>query len=258
VATESEPLRRFYDELADFYHLIFEDWSQSIARQSEALSRILSERWGITSGDIIDAAVGVGTQSLGLAARGFNVIGADISFRAVHRARREAATRQLRLPVLAADFRSLPFRSGSADAIIACDNALPHLLSMREIRGALAEFMRCLRPRGAVMISMRDYATPPPAGTAEYRPYGEREWNGRKYFAEQEWHWNGPTYDLVLRVFCLDADSKTADLNVQTTYFAVAIADILTLMSEVGFRDVHRVDDVYYQPVLVGTAPAER
>jgi SAM-dependent methyltransferase len=203
---------------------------------------------------LLDAAVGIGTQSLGLAARGYGVIGADISARAVARARREAARRRLALPLVVADFRNLPFTSAAVDAVIACDNAIPHLLSLSEIRLALEEFKRCLRPGGACLVSMRDYTAPPPAGTVEHRPYGERDWNGRRYIAEQEWRWQGATYQLVMRIQPAD-DSAGDRIEVVTTYFAVPVQAVLELMRDVGFIDVDRIDGVYYQPVLVGTKP---
>jgi len=135
--------------------------------------------------------------------------------------------------------------------VIACDNALPHLLSIGEIRNALEEMQRCAQPGGAVLLSMRDYALLPPSGTIEHRPYGEREWNGRRYLAEQEWRWNGPTYQLVMRIHSLDnADER---IEVETTYLAVSVSTVLGLMSEVGLQSVQRIDNVYYQPLLVGT-----
>jgi SAM-dependent methyltransferase len=245
----------FYDALADFYHLIFEDWDRSIARQGEALAAIVTARWPLPDRRVLDAAVGVGTQALGLALHGFHVVGADLSTRAVARAKREAGRRHVTMPVVAADFRFLPFAAGSTDIAIACDNALPHLLSRREIATALAELRRCVRAGGGVVISMRDYATPPPAGTVELRPYGEREWNGRRVVAEQEWHWDGPTYRLVLRVRPADGDTGNL-VEVSTTYFAVPIRDILGLMADAGLRDVQRLDGPFYQPLLVGTVPA--
>ena len=36
----------FYDRLASHYHLIFEDWDQSIERQATQLTSIIEERWG--------------------------------------------------------------------------------------------------------------------------------------------------------------------------------------------------------------------
>lgn len=101
---------------------------------------------------------------------------------------------------------------------------------------------------------MRDYMSRP-AGTREQRPYGEREWNGRRYFAEQEWEWHGATYTLTLRVRPLD--ETTGDrLELSTTYFAVAIEDVLQVMRDAGVRNVQRIDDAFYQPLLLGTVPA--
>ena len=250
-------VREFYDGLAESYHLIFENWDQSMARQATALDGILQQRWGLGGCTLLDAAAGIGTQSLGLAARDYRVMGADLSIRALARARREAARRRLALPLVAADFRNLPFASAALDAVIACDNALPHLLSLSEIRLALEEFRRCVRPGGACLLSMRDYASPPPAGTVEHRPYGERDWNGRRYIAEQEWRWHGATYQLVMRIQPT-GDPDGERIEVETTYFAVPVIAVLELMREVGFVDVDRIDGVYYQPLLVGTSPDVR
>jgi SAM-dependent methyltransferase len=246
----------FYDALADSYHLIFEDWERSIARQGDALAAVLTERWPFPDRRVLDAAVGIGTQALGLALRGFQMIGADLSTRAVARAKREAVRRHVTMTLVAADFRFLPFTSGCADIVIACDNALPHLLSLRAMATAISELRRCVRPGGGVVISMRDYATPPPPGTVELRPYGEREWNGRRVVAEQEWHWEGPTYRLVLRVRPVDGDTRNV-VEAATTYFAAPIGDILGLLTDAGLRDVRRLDGPFYQPLLVGTVPVD-
>jgi 2-polyprenyl-3-methyl-5-hydroxy-6-metoxy-1,4-benzoquinol methylase len=86
----------FYDELAGEYNMIFEDWEASIARQAAALGAILERECGPANlVRILDCACGVGTQALGLARRGFRVTGADVSPRAIARARLEASTRGL-------------------------------------------------------------------------------------------------------------------------------------------------------------------
>jgi hypothetical protein len=36
----------FYEELADYYHLIYEDWDRSIKRQAETLNRLLASGLG--------------------------------------------------------------------------------------------------------------------------------------------------------------------------------------------------------------------
>ena len=66
---------------------------------------------------MLDAALGIGTQSLGLLARSFRVTGSDLSAGAVSRARREAEARRLPLVSLVADFRMLPVRSASFDVM---------------------------------------------------------------------------------------------------------------------------------------------
>lgn len=244
----------FYDGLAESYHLIFEDWDRSIDRQGAALADVLA-RWSLPTRCVLDAAVGIGTQALGLAARGFHLTGSDVSTGALVRAQREAGGRHLALALAAADFRWLPFRAGSADVAIACDNALPHLLSLHDIRAALLEFKRCVRAGGGFVLSMRDYSVPPPPGTVEHHPYGERVWGGRRFLAEQEWRWDGPTYRVVLRIRPLEHAADAKVVEVETTYLAVAVSAILELMSDVGCTDVQRVDGVYYQPLLLGTAP---
>src|SRR5215831_19776420 len=141
-------VRAFYDELAPLYHLIFENWETSVGRQGAALGALIAECWGAEARSVLDASLGIGTQALGLLARGFRVTGSDLSVGAVTRARREAAVRSLALASLVADFRALPVRSAAFDVVLLCDNPLPHLDSEAEIRGALGECLRCLRPGG--------------------------------------------------------------------------------------------------------------
>lgn len=243
--------KAFYDGIAAVYHLIFEDWDRSIARQREALAPVV-ERWASRRRLVLDVSSGIGTQTIALGGLGFDVVGSDISTRSLIRARRESQARGVRPEWVAADFRALPFRTACADVVMACDNALPHLLSLADIRTAISELERCVRPGGGVLISLRDYTRMPP-GTRERRPYGERDWNGRRVFVEQEWEWQGETYTLTLRVRPLDG-SATEVLERSTTYFAVAIENVLEAMQDAGLSDVQRIDGAFYQPLLIGTA----
>ncbi len=92
-------VRTFYDELAPLYHLVYENWETSVGWQGTALASLIGEHWGTDARTVLDAAVGIGTQALGLLALGFRVIGSDLSRAAVERARREAVGRHLPLPV---------------------------------------------------------------------------------------------------------------------------------------------------------------
>src|SRR5262245_21741803 len=124
----------FYDELAPLYHLIYPDWEASIRRQGQALDAILRSRSGSPPPTILDAACGVGTQSLALAELGYEVTASDLSPGAVERASREAAARGLALRTSVADMREAFDHHGRTfDAVISCDNSVPHLLTDADI-----------------------------------------------------------------------------------------------------------------------------
>ena len=106
-------VREFYDALAPWYELVYPDWEASIARQADALAALMVQEWGSECRQLLDAAVGVGTQALGLAARGYSVTGADLSPVAVRRARTEAGRRALSIPCVVADMRAIPVRDRS-------------------------------------------------------------------------------------------------------------------------------------------------
>jgi len=245
----------FYDELAPLYHLVYQNWEATVAQQGTELASLIGEHWGASARTVLDAAVGIGTQALGLLALGFRVTGSDLSHGAVKRAEREAAARQLPLMCAVADFRALPVRSASVDVVVVCDNSLPHLETPDDIKAALGEWFRCARPGGGCLVTMRDYGSPPPSGTVEVRPYGERIWAGRCYQLRQVWSWRGRRYDISFEITPVGSGNDSATI-VQSSYLAIPVAEVAELMSEVGFLGVRRVDGRFFQPVLVGTRSA--
>jgi hypothetical protein len=56
-------VQAFYGELAPLYHLVYENWEASVARQGTALASLISEHWGAGARTVLDAAVGIGTLS---------------------------------------------------------------------------------------------------------------------------------------------------------------------------------------------------
>jgi 2-polyprenyl-3-methyl-5-hydroxy-6-metoxy-1,4-benzoquinol methylase len=59
-------------------------------QQAGQLAAIIRERWGTHVRTILDVAPGIGTQSIGLARKGFAVTASDLSVGAVDRAKFEA------------------------------------------------------------------------------------------------------------------------------------------------------------------------
>jgi SAM-dependent methyltransferase len=248
----------FYDQLAPYYHLLYPNWEASIARQSRGLASVLQE-FGVSAGaEILDAACGIGTQALGLAHLGYQVTASDLSPAAVARARAEAEARGLVLRFDVADLRALSeVHTGSFAAVVVCDNAIPHLLSDRDIQTALTECRRLLAPSGVLLVSVRDYAKIE-RRTPDHHAYGTRAVGGCTYSAEQIWEWEGDQYVLSLRL----TEQCNLDAPIihefQSRYYAVSITALTRLLHAAGFSSVVRRDEHFFQPLLVGIAPPAR
>jgi hypothetical protein len=63
----------FYDALAPHFHLIHPDWEASVTRQGEQLDGVIQE-FVPGARTVLDCACGIGTQALGLAARGYALV----------------------------------------------------------------------------------------------------------------------------------------------------------------------------------------
>ncbi len=137
------------------------------------------------------------------------------------------------------------------DLVMACDNAVPHLLTDDEIRTAFVEMHKCIAPGGGCLITVRNY-DPTESGT-KVVPYGMRIDGQNKYVVFQVWEYNGRIYDLSM-YFVEDAGGTECVTHVmRSKYYAVPIVRLMELMKEAGFIDVHRFDDRFFQPLLTGS-----
>ena len=243
----------FYNKLAPFYHLIYPNWEQSIDWQARHLDAVIRELWGDRVHEVLDAACGVGTQAIGLAQLGYQVTACDLSPGAVARAQAEAGRRGLSMAFSVADMRELSAQYDHPfDLIIACDNAVPHLLSDGEIGRAFGEFYRCTRPGGGCLLSVRDYAAEEIGGT-KVVPYGIRKLADRRYVLMQVWEFDGPVYELSLYIVEDRGDAEVRVQVMRTQYYAVSTDRLIELMGEAGFSGVRRLDGRFFQPLIVGT-----
>lgn len=248
----------FYDHLAPHYHLLYGDWEGAIRHQGQALAALLAEE-GVQPGDpVLDAACGIGTQTLGLLAHGHRVIASDISPAAVQRLQAELQRRSLVAQAGVDDLRTLArVASASMAAVLACDNSVPHLLTDADLLACFRQAHRCLRPGGSLVISVRDYAAIV-RKTPDVHPYGMRRGaDGSRFIAVQVWEWDGDHYDLRMYLTTEAPDGSCTTSVATSRYYAVSIERLSALMREAGFADVQRRDDVLFQPVLVGRAPRE-
>jgi SAM-dependent methyltransferase len=246
----------FYDALAPVYHLNYADWSASIPRQAAALDEILRNHGIQPPASILDAACGIGTQSLGLATLGYDVTGSDISAQAVARAQLEAAARSLSIPFSIADIRSAAaHHQRTYDAVIACDNAIPHLLSDSEILTAFNQLHECTRPGGICLISVRDYDAEDRSRAVQARPPLVHVEGDKRRIVFQVWAFENSHYELSLYIIDDHTQHEPEVQVVRTRYYAVGIETLKELMKHAGFVDVQRLDEPFYQPVIVGRRP---
>lgn len=241
----------FYSTLAPWYHMIFEDWDASIARQGRRLNAIVLECWGARPHRILDVAVGIGTQTIALAQHGHSLIGSDIARGALSRAQRELQLRNLDASLVAADMAEIPLGRRTVDVIICCDNSLPHLLSTAHIEQALTGWLDCVRPGGGVVISMRDYGTAKPVGTVEEHPYGDHVLDGVRYVLRQVWTWEEDR-QYTLRLEIRQAETNELQVGPEVRYFAISPAEVGALAWRVGFADVRVETGWFYQPIVIG------
>lgn len=245
----------FYDQLAPYYHLLYGDWESAVAKQGEALARLLQEK-GVNPGEpVLDAASGIGTQTLGLLKHGYRLTASDISKGAIERLKAELSRHAFAVSAHVDDLRTLNHTaSESMAAVIACDNSLPHLLSDAEILQAFQSCYRCLRPGGVAVFSVRDYAAIERINP-DVRPYGLRYEGGSRFLAVQVWEWDGDQYDLRVYLTSESPEGLCETQVLRSRYYAASIELLLSLLAQAGFVGVERRDNVLFQPVLLGRRP---
>ena len=247
---------QFYDSMAEHYHLIFEDWDASMRRQGAAIAKLLPPP--SETGPILDVACGIGTQSLALAALGYAVTGSDISAMEVARANREAASRGLSCRFCVDDMRTLASASvGTYGAVIAMDNALPHLDSDDDIVNAFRAMRMRLKSGGKVIVSVRDYASYLKERPTALPPvfYGN---SGERRIVFQVWDWiDDRRYVFHLHIDCETPQSWVTHHFVGR-YRAVTTDEITGLADRAGLRDISTLAPSatgFYQPIIVAAAP---
>lgn len=248
----------FYDDLASGYDRLYPDWDVASREQGEALHRVLSTPPGTGSQLILDAAVGIGTQLLGLAAHGHRLCGTDISRQAVRRARHECERRRVDAVLGVADMRGLPFENDKFDAVVCADNAVAHLMSPPAVTDALAEMCRVTRAGGRVLVTTRDYDLARQAHPPGTLP---QVWanDGGTVVSLQVWDWHadGERYDL--QHFQLIAEGPAWRVeHRRASCWAITRDELTACAGQSGLADLAWLtpaESGFFQPMLVGLVP---
>jgi 2-polyprenyl-3-methyl-5-hydroxy-6-metoxy-1,4-benzoquinol methylase len=244
-------LPKFYNQLAPLYKYFYQDWEASLVNQAVILDQVIKEYFEPDIKTIRDVACGIGTQSLGLAELGYQVIGSDISEDAIQTAKREAESRNLSIEFSIQDMRNID--QGQFDLIMACDNAIPHLLSDREILRAYKTFYNHVMPGGGCIISVRDYAQMEwIEGETRLALRRVQDIEGGRIILFDLLEFNTDSYTITV-YFLEEMDGK--DIKVSAVsggeYYCVEIDKLEYLFLQAGFRKVVTIRDRYFQPLMV-------
>lgn len=258
---DSGTIEDFYKQLAGDYHFIFADWRKSVLAQSGVLDRLIrqyTDGGGAEGSRVLDCACGIGTQALGLALRGYRVHATDLSSEAVTRAQVEA--RKLKtaddMTFGVADFRFLDETvEGRFLAVIACDNALAHVLTEADMERALRSMWAKVEPGGVLIFSIRDYdrlLVEKPRSTMP----NVTETEAGKVISFQVWDWSDvePTYRL--NHFMVKEHNHgwqtTCAVTILRAWQRADIDDIAVGLADVQTVGWHMPETSgYYQPVFV-------
>jgi SAM-dependent methyltransferase len=242
---------KFYDQLAPLYKYLYQDWDGSLAEQAAILDQVIQEYFDGNIKTIRDVACGIGTQSLGLAELGYQVWGSDISSDAIQLAIKEAGARDLTIDFSVMDMREID--QGPFDLIIACDNAIPHLLSNREILKTFKTFYNHINPGGGCIISVRDYAQMEwRDGETRLVPRRVQEVRGGRIIIFDLLEFKEDSYKITI-YFLEEMDGQDPKVSAATggQYFCIEIDKLEYLFLQAGFRKVVTIRDRYFQPLMV-------
>jgi glycine/sarcosine N-methyltransferase len=252
---EPDSVLKFYQDLASEYHHIFADWKQSVLWQGEVLDGIIRAALGKQPASLLDCTCGIGTQAIGLALRGYTVHATDLSPVAVERARREAASFGVTATFGVADVRTMAAQvPGSFEAVIACDNSLPHLLNDEDLRQAVHNVGAKLPANGLFLASIRDYdqiTAEKPCSTMP-RVFDDPE--GRR-IAFQVWDWSQDGRAYVVHQFMLkEVEGDWQAEHYVTQYRALLRHELSQCLREAGFSNIEwqmPAESGYYQPIVI-------
>ena len=242
----------FYDNLASQYDKLFLDWQATTQEQAHILDRIFTANGFDKNANILDCACGIGTQTIGLAAIGYNVTGSDISDGEIVEAKERAKKNNVSVSFEHANFCALSNTfSEQFDIVIAMDNALPHMLTSDDLASAIKSIVNQIKDGGMFVASIRDYDAllmdKPPYSP----PYIHKTAKGQRV-SFQTWTWEGDNYRLIQ--YIVDDEDTLQVSKFECEYRATRRQEMTDLLMENGCSEVVWMfpeETGFYQPIVV-------
>jgi ubiquinone/menaquinone biosynthesis C-methylase UbiE len=230
----------YYDALAANYGLFFSDMEESMQVEGRWLAGLLHAHGCRT---VLDASCGSGRQSVPLCEHGFEVVASDPSEAMLREAQAVAADHKVRLPLLQADFATLPRRvDRQFDAVIALGNGLCNLETSEAIQEALEALHSCCRPGGICVIGIKDFERVKSEGQ---RFHGHRVVDSDDTRTLLFEVWDFEESILISNAYLVRQERSTGESRVvsaETREYMLGQDELRAIGSAVGFRSITRVD----------------
>ena len=245
-------IQTFYNSMASQYDKLFLDWNATTHEQAVILDRIFRNNGFDRTAWILDCACGIGTQSIGLAALGYQVTGSDISDGELAEAQKRASENQVKIRFERADFCALSETfSEPYDIIICMDNALPHMLTSEALACAIGSITNLLREGGMFVASIRDYDALLMEKPPYSPPYIHKTPDGQRV-SFQSWNWEGDRYKLIQ--YIIDDGETLQASKFECEYRATRREEISHLLVASGCKEVIWLfpeETSFYQPIVI-------
>jgi len=157
----SQDIPLFVDTLSDNWELFIHP-KERLRKEGPFLSRVLARFGAPNDVWVIDAAAGIGVETAWLINSGFNVIANEIESSLRKKASQYAQQNGIRLPMQQftqanwLDFDHA-FQHNSFHVILVLGNSLCLLANSREVKHALRNFYKILKPGGVLIVDERNF-----------------------------------------------------------------------------------------------------
>lgn len=242
----------FYDNMSAHYDKLFLDWQSTTKEQAVILDRLFSACCFDRTAKILDCACGIGTQSIGLAALGYQVTASDISDGELREAKERAEKNGVQIRFEHADFCALKDSFPEQfDIVIAMDNALPHMLFREDLEKAVMSITAQTRSGGIIVASIRDYDRLLEEKPSYSPPHIHQTEKGQRV-TFQTWKWKDENYQFTQ--YIIDDEDTLRISRFECEYRATRREELTSLFLSSGCREVNWIfpeETGFYQPIMV-------
>ncbi|MGB4056705.1 MAG: class I SAM-dependent methyltransferase [Alphaproteobacteria bacterium] len=249
---------KFYDDFAQNYHHMFQDWEATIANQAILFNGIIERFWGKEKVDVLDCTCGIGTQSIGLAQMGHRVVGTDISKKAIERAKQETTKRGLVVDYRKMNLLFLGKLRHDFHAVMSIDNSLPNLIDDDDLLKALKEIKARLKLGGIFVATIRDYDELIKTKPQMMPPMFHRE-PGKESISFQVWNWIADNLYELHQHTSLKKDDKWVSFHEVKPYRALRRDELSASLEQAGFDHIEwqmPKERGVFQPLVIASANA--